>query len=519
MAGAILFSKVEEATSRFPDFVSELQGFFLQYGLPVGAAEAVADLAERASTEGAFRDDLVSMICVLCAEEEGISYLELLGLLVVAAVGPETAQDLALDAGAEEPVRRLFNFVVEARRPRPEEELATRARAGNDPDHFVVPESFPAEEMMDVAEPMPMPAIASVVPGRNVDQASRGSVLARALAIAADEDGFGGRFTPEPVPVVPSAPEPVVLSAPVPVVPRAPEPSPVIRSAPLPEPPLPRFAEAAVETASRVRVPVWAVGLGGVLLGLLISFLWQRHWAQVPAVGSAVTAPAAEPAGAALERAAKRRERVARSAQEEVNAAVAGAASAGPERDPEPAEEAPTSRAGSAEAKRSASSGRPASSRASDAPSDRGRVSRSSEPGPSAKAVRPLTGAMVPSVRAVDLNASAEGNTQSPHGARTRMPNVVTGSSGIMAANVISAPAPAYPAQASAARVEGEVVIEAVVGRDGAVKETRVVSGPEMLRQAALYAVQHWHYRPYEVDGTPAEISTTARLQFRLNGE
>lgn len=87
-----------------------------------------------------------------------------------------------------------------------------------------------------------------------------------------------------------------------------------------------------------------------------------------------------------------------------------------------------------------------------------------------------------------------------------------------MAANLISSPAPAYPTQASGAQVQGEVIIEAVVGRDGEVIETRVVSGPPMLREAALRAVQQWRYRPYEVDGKPAEIATTARVEFKLDG-
>jgi TonB family protein len=88
-----------------------------------------------------------------------------------------------------------------------------------------------------------------------------------------------------------------------------------------------------------------------------------------------------------------------------------------------------------------------------------------------------------------------------------------------MAANLVSSPAPAYPAQASAARVQGEVIIEAVVGKDGSVVDTRVVSGPPMLRDAALNAVQRWRYRPFEVDGKPSEIATTARVDFHLGPE
>lgn len=85
-----------------------------------------------------------------------------------------------------------------------------------------------------------------------------------------------------------------------------------------------------------------------------------------------------------------------------------------------------------------------------------------------------------------------------------------------MAANLLSSPAPSYPQQASASLVQGEVVIQAVVGRDGSVLETRLVSGPPLLREAALDAVQRWRYRPYLVEGRPTEIATTAIVDFRL---
>ena len=101
-------------------------------------------------------------------------------------------------------------------------------------------------------------------------------------------------------------------------------------------------------------------------------------------------------------------------------------------------------------------------------------------------------------------------------GATALHPSVVAGSAGIMAANVLSSPAPAYPTQATASHVQGEVVIQAVVGRDGRVIETRVVSGPVPLQAAALGAVSRWNYRPYVVGGKPAEIATTAILDFRL---
>lgn len=93
---------------------------------------------------------------------------------------------------------------------------------------------------------------------------------------------------------------------------------------------------------------------------------------------------------------------------------------------------------------------------------------------------------------------------------------VQSGSAGIMAANLISSPTPAYPTAASSARVEGEVTVNALVGKDGNVLHATVVSGPLLLREAALKAVEQWQYRPYLVSGKPAEMTTTAIVAFEL---
>lgn len=87
---------------------------------------------------------------------------------------------------------------------------------------------------------------------------------------------------------------------------------------------------------------------------------------------------------------------------------------------------------------------------------------------------------------------------------------------GVMAANVLYSPAPAYPVAAVSAHVQGEVKIQAEVGRDGNVASARVVSGPPLLRDAAVDAVQRWRYRPYLSAGKPVAMSATAVVDFQL---
>ena len=87
---------------------------------------------------------------------------------------------------------------------------------------------------------------------------------------------------------------------------------------------------------------------------------------------------------------------------------------------------------------------------------------------------------------------------------------------GMMAANILYSPAPAYPTAAAVAHVQGQVRIQAEVDRDGSVASARVVSGPPLLRDAALDAVLRWRYRPRTLAGKPITAADTALLEFEL---
>lgn len=90
------------------------------------------------------------------------------------------------------------------------------------------------------------------------------------------------------------------------------------------------------------------------------------------------------------------------------------------------------------------------------------------------------------------------------------------GSAGAMAGNLMYSPDPEYPADAIAAGVAGEVTVRAVVGPHGNVIDASVVSGPPLLREAALDAIGRWRFRPYEQDGKPVTIATTAIFDFEI---
>ena len=77
---------------------------------------------------------------------------------------------------------------------------------------------------------------------------------------------------------------------------------------------------------------------------------------------------------------------------------------------------------------------------------------------------------------------------------------------------------PQYPALARQARIQGAVVLQASIGKDGNVQNLRAVSGHPMLTPAAIEAVKQWKYRPYFLNGEAVEVDTTITVNFTLAG-
>jgi protein TonB len=75
---------------------------------------------------------------------------------------------------------------------------------------------------------------------------------------------------------------------------------------------------------------------------------------------------------------------------------------------------------------------------------------------------------------------------------------------------------PAYPATAKEMRIEGTVVLQATVTKEGALENIQIVSGPPPLTAAAVDAVRKWRYTPYLLNGDPVEVQTNITLQFKL---
>jgi periplasmic protein TonB len=97
-------------------------------------------------------------------------------------------------------------------------------------------------------------------------------------------------------------------------------------------------------------------------------------------------------------------------------------------------------------------------------------------------------------------------------------PQRVRVSQGVSQGLLIHKVQPTYPPLARQARVQGAVVLQAVIGKDGAIQNLHVVSGHPMLTGSALEAVKQWRYKPYYLNGEPVEVETTINVNFTLGG-
>jgi TonB family protein len=102
----------------------------------------------------------------------------------------------------------------------------------------------------------------------------------------------------------------------------------------------------------------------------------------------------------------------------------------------------------------------------------------------------------------------------------TRRPaaNTVKIPPGAAAGMLVKKVEPVYPLEAKVVRLEGTVVLRAVIDTTGEVSSVNAISGPPLLESAAVDAVKQWQYRPYAVNGQPVEVETTIQVVFALDG-
>ena len=90
---------------------------------------------------------------------------------------------------------------------------------------------------------------------------------------------------------------------------------------------------------------------------------------------------------------------------------------------------------------------------------------------------------------------------------------------GISIGSLIKKVPPDYPPIARAARVQGQVIMEAVINTHGDIEDLTLVCGHAMLAPSAMKAVKDWKYKPYLFQGKPVAVETLIVVNFSLSGE
>lgn len=123
-------------------------------------------------------------------------------------------------------------------------------------------------------------------------------------------------------------------------------------------------------------------------------------------------------------------------------------------------------------------------------------------------------GAVATVVAVVSDRLPPEESVEPPDPAR----RILGVTAGVQRGRIINQVVPVYPRQLRSEGVEGMVVLEGMIGKDGVVQGLKVVSTDHAdLAMAALDAVREWRYEPSQLNGEPVAVTTTISVMFGLN--
>lgn len=146
-------------------------------------------------------------------------------------------------------------------------------------------------------------------------------------------------------------------------------------------------------------------------------------------------------------------------------------------------------------------------------PADHSAAPAASGPAPVAAAAS--TGQTTQSDAAKSVAGETSAAPAAPAAAKPSGPPVVVPAN-VEAASIVTQTAPTYPPEARAKLIQGEVLLRAIIDKEGKISEVRVLSGDDALSPAAVEAVRQWRYKPMLVDGEAREVDTTITVTFSL---
>jgi periplasmic protein TonB len=97
-------------------------------------------------------------------------------------------------------------------------------------------------------------------------------------------------------------------------------------------------------------------------------------------------------------------------------------------------------------------------------------------------------------------------------------PQRVRVSQGVTQGLLIRKVQPNYPPLARQARIQGSVLLQAEISKEGTIENLHLISGHPMLAPSAIEAVKQWRYKPYILNGEPVEVETQITVNFTLSG-
>lgn len=485
-----------DPVSGFDQHIEEFREYFQSRGVSFGSAADLPAFVTRLATDARFRDDMASMVrTVIYRERDGVSRLELVEIVVVAVEGAQ-AED-ADEPEVRDAERKVVAFVDGVFRTRWNPgESSVRGDAAktseSEPDGSA--ESVEAATV-NADEPEVESSVAAVLPvaeaaalphsHATTDLFYRAQMVAGvepAEAMAEERKAASAaQFVPEPRVDGPDDFTELETAEPS----AAPAGYEAGRTQ--------MYATEPVKTRKASRFWIWTAGVCALLLAFCAGlFVHQRllvplrdpnqPYEQPPADTAPEVTPAQATGAGRVESPSVGRERRAEAREREsVRRSRAELA-------------APVSRAAVVSAP----------------------VPRTVVAAAPAKPVEP-TGRTNP----------AEGNAASDAGVpstdetanlqpRYMAPAMIGASPALMASHLMYAPAAGYPLLAEMGRIQGRVLVEAVVAKSGRVIRAQAISGHRLLRGAAVREVYERRYKPYLLDGRPTDVATIVSVDFRL---
>ena len=119
-------------------------------------------------------------------------------------------------------------------------------------------------------------------------------------------------------------------------------------------------------------------------------------------------------------------------------------------------------------------------------------------------------------VRAHEPERNSVSAAEAVQKAASDVPPRVRVTSAEMGKLIVKKVPPEYPKKARNKRIQGTVMLDIVIDKEGDVEDVSLKSGDPILAKAAIAAAKQWKYQPYLVQGEPVEVETTLQMNFTL---